>query len=104
DVPTRPSSFGSRNAPGAPKLSSGSRIARPSLRPTDLEHVNIGKIPPYSTRQVGTSVRYSDHLAATLRPGCGRRCPLANPAALAVSSLDFLQGAFEKNRGSTPRE
>ena len=35
-------------------------------------------------------------LARTSLPGSGRRCPLASSAALLASSLDFLQGTFEK--------
>ena len=41
--------------------------------------------------------RCSNRLAVTLRPGCGRRCRLASSAAPAESSLDLLQGAFEKS-------
>ena len=51
---------------------------------------------PTHRRQLTTCARYSSCLAATSLPGFGRRCLLARPAAPLASSLDFLQGTFEK--------
>jgi hypothetical protein len=93
---TPPSSVGSHNAPGAPGQFAESRIAHAFLRPKCPESVDIAKTQLYSLPPVDTSVRCLNRLAATLRPGCGRRCQLARPAALAASSLHSLQGAFEK--------
>ena len=53
-------------------------------------------IPPGSPLPAGTSARYSGCLASASRPGSGRRCPPATVAAPLASSLDFLQGTFEK--------
>jgi hypothetical protein len=46
--------------------------------------------------QADTFARCSNRLAVTPRHGRSRRCQLATGADLAVSSLDFLQGASEK--------
>ena len=52
--------------------------------------------PPGSLGPAGTSARHSVCLAAASTPGFGRRRLLATAAAAVASSLDFLQGAFEK--------
>src|SRR5260370_974604 len=76
-------------------------IVRSSAQPTTLRHTwpphaNACNTQPCLHPQDGTSARYSDRPAVTLRPGCGRKCQLATRVAVAVLSLDSLQGAFEK--------
>src|SRR5215471_6970306 len=71
-------------------------IAVPSLQnPVPADEV-IYKNRLGSLRLTRTSVRRSVCLALTLLPGFGRRCPRARIFFVLASSLDFLQGTFEK--------
>jgi len=55
-----------------------------------------GRTPPGSPWLAGTFARYSGCLASASLPGSGRRCRLARACAALATSLDFLQGTFEK--------
>ena len=55
-----------------------------------------GRIPPGSRPPADTSARYPGCLALTSVRGFGRRCRLARLRIALASSLDFLQGTFEK--------
>src|SRR5262244_1349432 len=61
-----------------------------------LEPVAHGEPVPGSPPPVDTCARCSGHLATASLPEFDRRCLLARLAARLASSLDFLQGTFEK--------
>ena len=54
------------------------------------------KTGPADSRPADTCARCLSCLAKASLLGFRRRCPLATDAALLASSLDFLQGTFEK--------
>src|SRR5258705_6357917 len=86
----------SGTAPDVRAQFSAPQIVGQFLLPKNLEHAGGGKIRLSLCPPANTSARCLNRLAATLRPGCGRRCQLARPAGPAASGLDFLQGASEK--------
>src|ERR1700744_3598122 len=87
---------GNRNAVCARRRSSGSSTVPPCPLPRDPAPAATGRIPPGSHPPTDTSARYPGCLALTSVPGFGHRCRLARLRIALASSLDFLQGTFEK--------
>src|SRR6266446_5661671 len=93
-VPLRPAD--SRSGADVPVRSAESPIALPSPLPSASAPAKTDRSPPGLPVLTDTSARYPSCLASTLRPGFGRRCLLARASFPLASSLDFLQGTFEK--------
>src|SRR4029077_9974324 len=76
--------------------SAESLSALPSPLPPASAPAKTDRSPPGLPVLTDTSARFPSCLASTLRPGFGRRCLLARAFFPLASSLDFLQGTFEK--------
>src|SRR6516225_5290480 len=72
-------------------------LGLPSPLPPALALANDGSNPLGSLPPVGTSARHSIRLALTpFADRCARKRRLATASATPASSLDLLQGTFEK--------
>src|ERR1700678_1526206 len=87
---------GTRNGADAPKRSAAPSNGLPSLPRPELAPLGIDRSSPDLLATARTYARSLSRLARASVLGFARRCRLARSVALLASSLDFLQGTFEK--------